>query len=531
MEDALAALQWHRGRAEEHHHGQLHAVVLVDPRDGPAVEKAKDSVFIAHGGPAGPLALLQRGHSRFAALEWDGKILRASRDSFGQAPLFYRRLDGALWFSTEIRPLVALGAAAPDLHALAAFAATVEYPERTGWQGIYRVLPGEMLEVQTDRRITASRYWEPSRPRRASLSYASVVERVGELLHRAVERTLSGNVGVLLSGGLDSSAVAAIAARLDSPTLVAVTYPTLPELDETEYAVAVANGAGSKLHKVEGRLDRWDPIEDLDTFGVPPLRLPTGTYDSALPEMSGLGCDVALDGHDGDGALGNPYAELANIVLDGRPWRLAGVARHHGWPQTLRGTVKELLPPTVHSRLLRLPERSTGDHYLPYFRGPIQERIIDLYRWRPPREGWRREQYRVFLPPATQIIEETETLGARYGIDVRHPFADRDLVEFLGALPHSIKLSPARPKPILRDAVGDRLPGIVADRVDKAEFSAVVDRRVDYEACFRWVRDSDVRLAELDYGRLFRDASKPQNSRLLWTRLASVHLFLAGAGR
>jgi hypothetical protein len=50
---------------------------------------------------------------------------------------------------------------------------------------------------------------------------------------------------------------------------------------------------------------------------------------------------------------------------------------------------------------------------------------------------------------------------------------------------------------------------------------------VDYERYYRLIRDSGIRLADVDYGRLFRDAARPVNDRLLWARLASAHVFLA----
>jgi hypothetical protein len=128
----------------------------------------------------------------------------------------------------------------------------------------------------------------------------------------------------------------------------------------------------------------------------------------------------------------------------------------------------------------------------------------------------------------TQHFEEFELLAARARVDIQHPFADRDLIDFLVALPHRVKASTVRSKPLLREALSDLLPPTVARRGDKTYFTAVVDARVDYEACYRWVRDSGVRLPGLDYGRLFRDAARPVNDRIFWTRLASAHIFLAG---
>ena len=135
---------------------------------------------------------------------------------------------------------------------------------------------------------------------------------------------------------------------------------------------------------------------------------------------------------------------------------------------------------------------------------------------------------RALLPPNTQHFEEFELQGARFGVDVRHPFTDRDLIAFLLTLPHSVKASTLRGKPVLRDALLDLLPQSVYERDDKTEFSPVIDARVDFDAGYRLIRDSGVRLPDVDYGRLFRDAARPVNDRVLWARLINAHVFVAG---
>ena len=62
--------------------------------------------------------------------------------------------------------------------------------------------------------------------------------------------------------------------------------------------------------------------------------------------------------------------------------------------------------------------------------------------------------------------------GARFGIDVQHPFADRDLIDFMIELPHAVKVIDRQLKPLLRDALADLLPQIVSERDDKTELHA-----------------------------------------------------------
>ena len=149
-------------------------------------------------------------------------------------------------------------------------------------------------------------------------------------------------------------------------------------------------------------------------FGVPPLGVPTGMYGQGLRALAEAGCDVALDGHDGDGTLGNVYAWSANTLLDGRLDRLAGAAREVGPRFILRELVKDFVSPSVWSRLRRRPGRRLyRASFLPYFRGETAR------AWPRRAAGSGREpagssaQLQALLPPTTQTFEEFELLGAR----------------------------------------------------------------------------------------------------------------------
>lgn len=534
-------LRWHRGGEVELVDGRLHALLFVDDAHGPVVERCDRLTVIAHGTSPQPLRALSSGSSRFAALEWDGQTLRAIRDPMGEVPLYYRRDARGVWFSTETGPLAALGAAIPDLEAITATATGFPLAERTGWEGVLRLLPGEILEVNPTLEVARWRYWDPSALfGRFHGGPEAALSEFRRRFERAVARTTGRATGILLSGGLDSSSVAVVASRLRDATLqpagcdtlLGVGYPSVPEVDESRYAEAVADTTGLPLRWVEGRLDRWDPRTEVNAFGVPGVALPTGVLDTALPAFAAEGCDVVLDGHDGDGVVGHAFANHANALLHLQAGPLVARARQAGWPRVLRTIASEVLPPSL--RMRRLRRRSTVredvERDLPYFRGRTRARFLAEFGWRPPRSGWRYQQVRILLPPFIQHLEELEAIGARYGVDLRHPFADRDLVEFMVSLPYAVKASPARTKPVLRDALADLLPPLVRDRTDKREFSPVIDRRVDYGACLDVIAESGVRLPDVDYERLFRE-SDPSRECCAWIRLARAHVFAAGAVR
>ena len=255
-------------------------------------------------------------------------------------------------------------------------------------------------------------------------------------------------------------------------------------------------------------------------------------YGRGLRALAEVGCDAALDGHDGDGALGNMYAWCGEHAAR-RPARSPGCCSAPGTARASSSarSVKGFVSPSLLSRAATAA-RLAGLRWRPFSRTSGERRRSRLAaesRWRPPGAGWEQQQLQALHPPTTQFFEEFELLGARFGIDVQHPFADRDLIDFADHASTRGEGVHRALKPLLRDALADLLPPIVAERDDKTAFTAVLDARVDFEACYRWVRDSGVRLPDIDYGRLFRDAAKPVNDRIFWTRLASAHVFLAGA--
>ena len=439
LEPAASHLTWHHGKPSFHRHGGFQVAWLRDDEHGPTVEVHHGQLLLAHGASPQPLELLAQ-HDRFVGVESDGVTLRAIRDPFGEIPLFYRQLGGEFWLATEIQPLLVIAPTRVDHPWLAAYSASVQGADGTGWLGIKRALPGELLEV--DRHLSARRhrFFAPrvatSRERRSPTETA---QEFRVLFSKAVEKCATERCGVLLSGGLDSSAVAVIAARTGRPTLLSIHHEGLPEVDEGEYAAEVADTARVPLLTLAVEPEPWDPADDLRMFRAPPIVLPTDMYPKGLAALAAAGCDTALDGHDGDGLLGNQYAWVANTLLDARVDRLARAAREFGLGFILKRLAHDVVPPPAWRGLRRStspPDRRAT--LLPYFRGQTRRALLEETRWQAPRRGWRSAQLGAVTPPKTQVVEEIELLGARAGIDVRHPFADRELVTFVAGLSHRV---------------------------------------------------------------------------------------------
>src|SRR5690349_4643419 len=89
--------------------------VIWGSRTWPTVDARADLLWAVPGGETAPLSEVLLRNGRFVALEWNGRTLRIARDPFGEAPLFYRRIGEAMWFASELRPLLDLASAEPDL--------------------------------------------------------------------------------------------------------------------------------------------------------------------------------------------------------------------------------------------------------------------------------------------------------------------------------------------------------------------------------------------------------------------------------
>jgi asparagine synthetase B (glutamine-hydrolysing) len=538
LDRVVECLRWHRGKAVRDRRDGLEIAAFTDGADGPAIETRAGRTYVVHGAEPEPLAELRRRGGRFAAIEWDGRVLRAIRDPFSLAPLFYRVVEGRVFLATEVRPLVALGKPAPDLEALTCRTSFVPMDDRTGWQSIFRVIPGSTLTVGPDLEASSTLDWAPAaRLGRYRGDRADALAEFRERFRTAVARCYEPGSGILLSGGLDSAAVALVAGASGGrrPHLAHVHFPDLPGTHEQHYARAVADAVGAGLDLVPGDVSPWDVDRELDGWGgIPYNWVPYGMEEPALAHLAAQGVRVALDGHDGDGVLGPTGSAWGDAILGGHLGHVGRLLRRHGPLRFARGAAVDLLPP--YAWLRRLTGRGRRVTYMqevaPYFSQPHQARMVgaDIERWMWPSRRWPMRQLQPLLPRATISFEQKEIEAARYDIDLRHPFADRDLVDFLISLPSTLKADPGRTKALLVDSLGDLLPEALHVR-PKSDYMAVVRRRVDPAACIQTIRDSGVRLPDIEYRRLFDDAQADSRRIPLFflVNLTRVHAFVRQA--
>jgi asparagine synthase (glutamine-hydrolysing) len=437
----------------------------------------------------------------FAFALWDARCARllCARDRLGLKPFHYVWRNGVFAFASEMRPLLpALAAIEPDDEMVLAFLLREFRPgdeTRTLVRSVHRLAPGEVLSVDREG-LRRRRYWAPDPARTLEpISAHELVERFGATFREAVSARLRTDwpVAALLSGGLDSSAIVGVAARIfeergeGSPPLETFTlFSDHPAGDEREPARAVTGAAGLKGHAV--RRIEADPLDGLDAEvdGVEgPIVDPSHhTMATCLDAVADAGCRVLLSGEGGDQLL-DAHGYLADLLHGGRALRFArevrAFARWYGaWPRDVAlGAITMLVPSVVKywgKRLLRgVPP--------PWMHGDLARRVDLRGRVRAPRHAvtWpSHAQWDTWLSLSSPYfglkLEAEERRVARAGLEMRYPLLDSRLVELVLATPSAKRMAHGERKGLLRAAVADALPPAVIARRGKGDWTEPVDQ-------------------------------------------------------
>lgn len=424
----------------------------------------------------------------FAVAVWDGRERRLvlARDCFGVKPLLYA-LDGRrLHFASELRALLALGDVPRDLDpdALHTYLAINAVPApRTMVRAVRRLPAGHMVVVQ-DGRAELRRHARvrpvPHDELRRDAAPALAAELRGRLADSVRAHLVADvRVGVLLSGGVDSGGVAALAARETGPGLPTFTIGfDEPSFDERAGARLIARRYGTDHHeevlgatraaellaRVAGEMD--EPRGDATAVPYWLLaRMASGTVKAAL---SGEGADELFGGYqtyvaDVLGARGAAAAAALGPVverwpsssgrlgLDLRLRRLAlgagrdALERHHAY--------KEIFSAQARAGLVTPAWRSSADPLAAYRArfaetagAPLLARLQDV-------------DAGTFL--ADDLLTQADRAGMAHGLEVRVPYLDPVVAELALALPTTAKVRGLRTKALLRDALAPLLPRAV----------------------------------------------------------------------
>ncbi|MEU0661173.1 asparagine synthetase B family protein [Streptomyces lavendulocolor] len=406
----------------------------------------------------------------FALAVADGRDLVLIRDHVGARTLFYARADGAWAASTSLRALrrwPALGTSM-NLAAVRSFLTFAYLPgEETLLTGVREVLPGRVLRLSGDGTVAESVHWEP----RERLDDAPPAGPGGHapalraLLEDATARRLPEGepAAVLLSGGVDSSLVTALAAKLHAHPVHTYSISFGDDLpNELGYSGLVATHCHTRhrVLTVSGRTVASRLAEAAALLDSPvgdPLTVPNLIMAEAV---AADGASVVLNGEGGDPVFGGPK-NLPMLVQEmhrrpGAPW---DEDRATAYLRSYRKCWTDL------------PVLLTRDTLDALRDAPRPERFVEPYltpgAGSPHRMGHLLNQLlhcNLRTKGAHHILTKVERLTASQGIEGRAPLFDRRVVDHAFATPPTDKLRGTAEKWVLKEAVRDLLPDTVVDR-------------------------------------------------------------------
>jgi len=408
------------------------------------------------------------------------------RDRLGIKPLFMRRLPGgALTFASELRALLSLspesGSSEVEPAALESFFAQgAVHGYQTLVKGVEMMRPGEMMVVDlaTGKEMRRATYWHlPATVVGEAPARASAVEELREVVTEAVKLHLASDapLGLFLSGGIDSSALLALASASWSGTLRTLTIGfDSPEFDESDISAATASRFAVQHQNI--RLTGGDVLGQIP-HALAAIDQPTvdgfNTY-FVSKAARGAGLTVALSGLGGDELFGGyaTFSDVPRAVAIAENPVLSMLARLGGGFMRNRAGLKlaetgrrqpdalamyllrrELFLPAERRALMPRPESAdplTG----------IDSALLENLRTESCSLGaaTRISFFEMNLYMRHMLLRDSDVASMAAPIEYRVPFLDHRMVEAVFAAPDSWKLPDPRPKPLLLDIAGAGVP-------------------------------------------------------------------------
>ena len=430
-----------------------------------------------------------RGMFAFAIWDKVRHILFTARDRLGIKPFYYCVHNGTFLFGSEIKALLAY----PGVDAEFNPGVLPEYlafgyvaGAETFFSGIHKLPAAHTLELSANGALAIRRYWDlsvadDSEPRERSY----YVRRYRELLEDAVSSHLMSDVplGVFLSGGLDSSAVAALAAksRRDPIQTFSVGYAE-QAYSELPYARIVADHIGSQHHEVQvTRQQFFDSLPRVIWHEDEPVCWPSSVALYHLAKLAREQVTVVLTGEGSDETLAG-YTRYAWTVWNSRidaiyravtPSGLRALVREQIRSARLGASLRRKLEHTCLGRDGASWPSFYFDNFYSAFSSAEQSQLLgpglqngrnstyadSMMFWeRSSGSMLKRLLYTDITTYLVELLMKQDQMSMAASIESREPFLDHPLVEFAASIPSSYAVKGLEGKNILKSAVEDLLP-------------------------------------------------------------------------
>lgn len=470
------------------------------------------------------------GDFAFAAVTRSGTI-EVFRDHMGIRPVHYWCSPDWFVVASEIRQIVAVPGTPSEIDIAVAgeyLSGQVESATDTVLAGIHRLPAAHLLRYED--RVRTERYWLPELDEPILLPCRDDYrERFRELFDQAVHCRLrtTGPIGCELSGGLDSTSVAAAAARSHDVRAFSCRFPGAPRSDETAFIKEAVDELGFQWEAVVNDPDRPRWVDDNVSFWSDIPLPPDGPEHVEIANRTrDLGGRVLLTGHGGDHWLDASSYILTELLSTGQigpAWQTA-----IAWASGDRRGAIELVARTQFTHMKPAWLTKPGNRRARWVTGEARA-AARLDERRLPGQlpllfGGRRANalHRINdtgYEAMTRLILDRS--GSQAGIETRHPYLDRRLMEFACRVPAAVHHEPGRNRTLQRDILDDLLPTLIINRRSKASFSEVWWQEIRRHTTPRQLADG--KLASLGW-------LDPAEVSAAWERTAAIMDASTGAG-
>lgn len=433
-----------------------------------------------------------RGMFAFALWDRDRQTLLLARDRLGIKPLYYARVRDQLLFASEIKAILAAGTIPAEFNrdVLPEFLATrfIAGPE-TFFRGIYKLLPGRTLTWRADTGLSLRRYWQlPTQLQEgAPASLEACAVQVRDKLQEAIRYHLVSDVpvGLFLSGGIDSSGLAALMVPMVTEPVHSFAVGFADRgYSELGYARLVSEAVGTRHHEVTVTASEFfTALPRLVWHEDEPIAFPSSIalyFVARLAQshvkvvMTGEGADELFLGYNRyrvaywNARLGIPYYRM---LPDAVRARIAGGVQH--LPQRLRRYAAR--------SFLGMPMgvRSLFYENFAVFPQGLRERLLNRQAGIAAHDPYRQElryyksapggmlecmSYADLQTYLVELLMKQDQMSMAASVESRVPFLDHEFVEQVATLPGRYKLRGLETKAVLRAALRDRIPHAILKR-------------------------------------------------------------------
>ena len=427
-----------------------------------------------------------KGMFAFAIYDQKQKTIFLSRDRAGEKPLYYSIYDNNLFFCSEIKPIInfekKLNVLDPESFSFL-FDHGFTHRDKSIFKNIFKLRAGHSLTFNVESRdYEIKNYWNihtkinENHINKTSINESDLVQALEAHMEDAVLSQLDADVpiGIMLSGGLDSSLITAFASRFKKNlNTFTVSFSGHGVFDETTHAKLIANEFKTNHHELEARAINPEIIEDLTHYYDDPMFDPSMIPTYLLSEAISKNFKVALSGDGGDELFGgyNHYSKLARLK------NFSNLIPYF-FRKSINNLSQNILPLGFKGRkTIELFSTNFNDEYPntnEFFSNKEQEIFfsnlpLNKYPTSPNRNydqssvifnlGLRATLHDFTNYLSEDLLIKVDRASMANSIEIRAPFLDKDLVEFaFTKVPSSLKFDHQNQKILLKLLASKVLP-------------------------------------------------------------------------